>query len=103
GGWPLGHRIAIALVGSPSGLVGANGEPVVASPAFFFARGPNPVSNCAAPAPNCTSATPALTLAQAIGLEQLRQALAPLIDALVPQGIPRDQLAIVWTFTIGAP
>jgi hypothetical protein len=102
-GWPVGHRIAIALVGSPGGLVGEGGVPVVASPAFFFARGPNAVATCSMPTPTCASTTPALSLAQAIGLEQLRQALAPLIDALVAQGIPRDQLAIVWTFTVGAP
>jgi hypothetical protein len=100
GGWPVGHRIAIAMVGSPSGLKGVGGIPVVASPAFFFARGTSPVSNCVKPAPDCVSATPALTVEQAIGLERLRQALAPLITALVSLGVPRDQLVLVWTFTI---
>lgn len=99
-GWPVGHRVAIALVGSPGGLAGATGLPVVATPPFFFARGPNPVSNCTAPGSDCTSATPALSTEQAIGLERLRQALAPLVEALVALGVPRDQLALVWTFTV---
>jgi hypothetical protein len=103
-GWPIGHRVAIALVGSPSGLVGVGGLPVVATAPFFFARGPNPVSNCAATAPGCTSTTPAIPVDQAISLEALRQGLAPLVGALEQLGIPRAELALAWTFTIaGGP
>jgi hypothetical protein len=103
GGWPIGHRIAIALRGSPGGLVGVGGVPVVASPAFFFVRSSNPISNCIAPAPNCMSATPALPVEQAIGLELLREQLAPVVGAFVAAGVPRAELALVWTFTVGAP
>jgi hypothetical protein len=100
GGWPVGHRIAIAMVGSPSGLKGVGGVPVVASPAFFFARGENPVSNCVMPARDCVSATPVIPVEQAIALEKLRQALAPLIKALVALGVSRDEIVLAWTFTI---
>lgn len=99
-GWPIGHRVAVALVGSPAGLVGVGGVPVVASPAFWFARGPNPVSNCAAPGPDCASATPVLSTEQAIALERLRAAYSPLVTALVALGVPREQLALAWTFTV---
>ena len=103
GGWPVGHRVAVALRGSPGGLTGVGGVPVVASPAFFFVRSPVPISNCTMPAANCTSATPVLTVPQAIGLEQLRQLLAPLIGALEKLGVPRGELVLAWTFTVGPP
>jgi hypothetical protein len=102
GGWPIGHRIAIAIVGNPIGVAGVGGAPVVASPAFYFARSAKPISNCSMPAPDCKSATPVLSLEQAINLEALREALAPVIEGFVAAGIPRSALAIVWTFTIGA-
>ncbi len=99
-GWPVGHRIAIALRGSPGGLAGTGGVPVVATPTFFFVRGANPVSNCTAPAADCASATPVLSTEQAIALERLRQAFAPLVTTLAAIGVPRDQLALAWTFTV---
>ncbi len=96
GGTPL-RRGAARWTG---GLAGAMGEPVVASPAFFFARSPKPLSSCVMPAEGCTSATPLLTVEQAIGLERLRQALAPLLAQLEALGIPPDQVALAWTFTV---
>ncbi len=101
-GWPVGHRVAIALRGSPGGLLAPGGIPVVASPAFFFARSATPVATCATPMPGCMSTTPALPLEQAIPLEQLREALAPLVNALEQLlGVPRGELALAWTFTVG--
>jgi hypothetical protein len=101
-GWPIGHRIAIVLRGGDTGLRGVGNIPVVASAAFFFARSPVPLSNCATPAANCVSASPeVLPVEQAIGLERLRQAFAPLFAVLEAQGIPRDVVVIAWTFTVG--
>src|SRR4051812_31383647 len=73
-GWPIGHRIAIALRGGSGGLMGEGGVPVVASPAFYFARSATPLVTCAPAGANCASVTPALPLDQALALEQLRQA-----------------------------
>ena len=97
GAWTGGHTYAVAVT---SAVHGADGRPVVASPAFFFARSTKPLSNCTAPGPGCTSATTALTLDQAIGLERLRQALAPLFGAFEMAGVPRAQIVVAWTFTI---
>jgi hypothetical protein len=98
-GWPVG-RVAVVLRAGETGLRGANNEPVVATPAFFFARSPLPVASCTSPQPGCSSMTPVLTLSQAIGLEQLRQAYAPLFAALDARGLPRDQVALLWTFVV---
>jgi pimeloyl-ACP methyl ester carboxylesterase len=97
GAWTGGHTYAIALT---SALRGADGRQVVASPAFFFARSTKPLSNCTSPGPGCTSASATLPLDQAIGLERLRQALAPLFAAFELAGVPRDQIVVAWTFTI---
>jgi hypothetical protein len=101
-GWPAG-RVAIVLRGGDNGLRGANDEPVVATPAFFFARSPVPVASCTMPQPGCSSPTTVLTLEQAIGLEQLRQAYAPVFAALEARGLPRDQVPLLWTFVVNNP
>jgi hypothetical protein len=100
GGWPLGHRVAIVLRDRASGLQGAAGQPVVASPAFYFARSQTPISNCTAPAVNCTSASSVIPVEQAIGLERLRQGFAPLFAGLEAFGIPRNEVVLAWTFTV---
>jgi hypothetical protein len=99
-GWPAGHRIAVVLLGGANGLKGPGGEPVVASPTFFFATSTKPFSNCTTPAPNCTSASPFIPVDQAIGLERLRLAFAPLFTALAAKGIAISDVVLAWTFTI---
>jgi hypothetical protein len=99
GGWPRG-RIAIVLLDGANGLRGANGQPVVASPAFYFARLTVPISNCTMPAANCTSASSVIPVDQAIGLELLRQNFAPLLAGLEAMGIRRDEVVLAWTFTV---
>ncbi len=102
GGWPVGHRIAVVVRGSPGGLVGAKGEPVVASPAFYLVRSTSPLVQCPATGP-CVSTTPLLTAQQAFVLEQLRVALAPLLDSVQALGVPRSEIVLAWTFTVGPP
>jgi hypothetical protein len=97
-GWPLG-RVAIVLRGGDTGLRGAGGQPVVATPTFYFARSPSPISNCTS-ALDCTSATPVLTTEQAVALEGLRQAYAPLLAAVEARGLSRNDIVLVWTFTV---
>jgi hypothetical protein len=102
GAWPPGARIAVVLLGGDDGLRGAEGQPVVASPAFFFARSPEPVATCVEMAPGCESASPFLPVEQAVALEGLRQALAPLFAGLEGAGIPREDVVVAWTFTVSA-
>jgi len=97
GGWPVGHQIAIAVHGE---VFSVAGEPVVASPAFFFARAARPIATCVELAPDCRSASPLLPLEQAIGLERLRQGLAPLFAGLEAVGIAREQVIVAWAFTV---
>ena len=98
--WPAGHTIAIAVRGYGSGVRGADGRDVVAAPAFFFARSTRPISNCIAPGAGCTSLNALIPVDQAIGLEGLRRGLAPLFMALESRGIPRDEVAVAWSFGI---
>jgi hypothetical protein len=76
------------------------GEPGVASPAFFFPRATRPIATCVERAPDCRSASPLLPLEQAIGLEQLRQGLAPLFAGLEAAGLAREQVIVAWAFTV---
>lgn len=102
GVWPSGHGIAVAVIGGEDGLRGAKGEPVVGTPALFFSRSVRPISNCTEPGPECSSFTPLLSVEQAVGLERLRRALAPLFEAYEALGIARDRIALLWSFTLSA-
>ncbi len=117
-----GHRYAVMLFGGtdPAGLRGAMGEEVIASPAFFFLRSPNPLvercgdianPECACPAAaladptdtTCHSAVLGLSDAQARQAEPQRQQLQAALMLLMPLVAPgRDQnnLVLFWTFTI---
>lgn len=113
-GWPKGGRYAVVLVGGENGLKGTNGRPVVGSTTWAFARSAKPLVTCEdLTAPDCMTATelipssktdPAERLqdqtASALRLEQLRRAYKPLLDALEKQGVKRDDVALLWTFTI---
>jgi hypothetical protein len=113
-GWPKGARYAVALVGGENGLKGTNGRPLVGSATWAFARSPEPLVTCEdLTAPNCQTATelipstetdPAARLADqtasALRLEQLRRAYKPLLEALENQGVKREDVALMWTFSI---
>ena len=117
-----GHRYAVLLFGGhdPDGLRGANGELVVASPAFFFLRSPNPLVGVCADLTRPACVCPASALADPndptchsliLGLDdvsartaepqrqQLQAALALLLPAVAP-GRSVDDLVLFWTFTI---
>lgn len=103
GGWEKGHRYAVVVVGGPSGVKAANGGEVGASSVWALARGTAPLATCADPTnPACVSNVHVVTISDdsAARLEQLRSGLAPLLDALAAQGIPREQIPIAWTFRI---
>lgn len=113
-GWPKGARYAVALVGGEKGLKGTNGRPVVGSATWAFARSAQPLVTCEdLTAPDCTTTTelipstetePAARLADqtasALRLEQLRRAYKPLLESLEKQGVKREDVALLWTFSI---
>src|SRR5215831_6047052 len=98
--WPAGHTIGVAVRAGTGFMRGATGQPVVAAPVFFFARSKSPLSNCTSAGPGCTSASPLIPVNQAVQLEGLRRALEPLLSAVDTLGVPRDQVAVAWSFTI---
>jgi hypothetical protein len=122
--WPSGHRFAVLVFGGsdPTGLRGANGEPVIASPAFFFLRAPDPLvarcldrgnPACVCPATaladandrSCHSIVQGLDDATAKRIEPQRAQFAAVLGAVLPLAAPgrsESNLVLFWTFTITA-
>jgi hypothetical protein len=116
GGWLRGHRYAIALVGGPNGLRGANNQDVIGSSTWSLVSSRSSLVTCSdLKAPDCRptidvipaeSHDPAERIreqtANALRLEQLRRGYAPILDALAapPLAIDRASIPIVWTFSI---
>lgn len=96
GGWQLGTRYAIAVRGGEKGAQGAKGETVTAAPAFVFLRAGKDLTQHPWAMPG---KTPAERAANAQKLEQIRQGLEPLFQAVVAQGWSRDEIALLFTFT----
>jgi hypothetical protein len=124
GTWQRKHQYAIAAVAGSGHLTGANGTPVVGSPAWGLVTSPQPLVTCPTNAatnapdytsPDCratvdvipsTKTDPAERLADqgqsAAQLEQIRLAYAPLLDNIeILLGLQGPaQIPILWTFTI---
>ncbi|RKH31717.1 hypothetical protein D7Y13_17845 [Corallococcus praedator] len=112
--WPKGGRYAVALIGGENGLKTTGGNPIIGSATWAFASSVNPLVTCEdLTAPDCAPATeiipstetdPAKRLADqtasAVQLEQLRRGYAPLIEGLVKKGFKREDVVLLWTFTI---
>ena len=106
GGWGRGRKIAIAVLGGADGVQGTNGRALAASDAWALARSPSPLVDCETLGPDCHSVVKAapITDLQAIGLEGLRRAYEPILDALEAQGIPRVDVSGLWVFsTVNQP
>lgn len=116
-GWPKGGHYAVAVVGGAQGVKGTRGRPVVASPAWMLLRFPTPLVECqpdVEPTPDTCRATTSLIpatqteisarkkeqAATALRLEALRLRYAPVLEKLESRGISRDDVALVWTFTV---
>lgn len=100
GAWARGHKFEVVVVSSAnSGIQLANGGgQVFASPVWAFARSATPLVTCEGTV--CHSNLSAVSdVAQAQQLEHLRQGYAPLLDALAANGVPREAVALLWTFT----
>ncbi|MDB4965124.1 MAG: Lipase-like protein [Myxococcales bacterium] len=122
--WTSGHRYAALVFGGadPAGLRGAGGETVLASPAFFFLRSPNPLiarcpdtanPDCACPPEaiadptdtTCHSVVMGLPDATARVVEPQRRLLQTALGTLLPLVAPgrnQSDLVLFWTFTITA-
>ncbi|MCY1046674.1 hypothetical protein OV208_35550 [Corallococcus sp. bb12-1] len=112
--WPKGGRYAVALIGGENGLKTTQGHPIIGSATWAFASSPMSLVTCEdLTSPDCGPATeiipstetdPAKRLAaqtaSALQLEQLRRGYAPLIDGLAAKGFKREDVVLLWTFSI---
>jgi pimeloyl-ACP methyl ester carboxylesterase len=116
-GWPKGGHFAVAVIGGANGVKGLGGKEVVASPAWYLLRFPTPLVECTPGAErtpaNCRPTTNLIPSTQqdvlarrreqaatALRLEELRVRYAPVLDSLEAQGIPRKDVALLWTFRV---
>ncbi|PTL83274.1 hypothetical protein [Vitiosangium sp. GDMCC 1.1324] len=116
-GWPKGGHYAVAVIGGANGVKGTGGKKVVASPAWALLRFPTPLVSCKEGVERTPDTCHATTnvipstekdelirikdqAATALRLEALRVQYAPVLDALEAKGIKRDDVALLWTFTV---
>ena len=106
GAWKKGHKYAVIVVGGPDGVKTTDGKEIGPTDAFALARSPHSLVNDGCDPTDLSTCTGTLTVAplpisQAVQLEQVRKAYAPLIAAVEANtGITYDQISILWTFTI---
>ncbi|MCL2778616.1 MAG: hypothetical protein FWD73_11480 [Polyangiaceae bacterium] len=114
GGWTRAHQYAMVVVGGPNGVRGAKNENVIGSQTWYLVSGTTPLVTCSDLAsPTCAPTVDIIPSTEtdiearlvdqthkAITLEQIRRGYAPLLGALEAQGIARQNVAILWTFTV---
>ncbi|MGZ3407426.1 MAG: hypothetical protein ACXVAN_13350, partial [Polyangia bacterium] len=97
-GWDRGATYVVLARGGDQGLRGANREPVVADAAFYFLRLTQPLDD-----PMHQRAFPGATrderMANGAKLEKIRKDLVPYFDFFAARGIPRAEVASLWSFT----
>lgn len=91
------HRYLFAVRGGESGVKGPAGEEVVAAPAFYFLRAGKDLREHPDALPGATRSEKRATAER---LEAVRQVLEPSFAVLEAQGVPRAQVAALWTFTV---
>jgi pimeloyl-ACP methyl ester carboxylesterase len=98
-GWRRGGRYLVMMRGGEAGIEGAAGEKVECDAAFYFLRQTTrlDVEEHARAFPGATAAERADQAAQ---LEEIRTDLAPMFDYFAGRGVPRDQVAALWSFTV---
>ncbi len=96
-GFQHGHRYLFAVRGGDGAgaAKGADGEPVVPSPVFYFLRAGKDLREHEQAFPG----TREERRATAERLESIRQGMEPLFALLEAEGLPRRDVAILWTFT----
>ncbi|RKH40989.1 hypothetical protein D7Y23_33740 [Corallococcus sp. AB050B] len=113
--WPKGSRYAVALVGGEKGLKTNSGQSIIGSATWAFINSDESLVTCEdLTSPDCAPATelipstetdPARRLAdqtkKSLQLEQLRRGYADVFNkALKPQGFSREDIVLMWTFSI---
>lgn len=97
-GWERGRTYAVVVRGGNSGVRGASHQPVVADAAFYFLRSQHKLDD-----PAHQKAFPGNTrderMANGKALEEVRQRLQPYFDFVISRGVPREEIAALWTFT----
>jgi dienelactone hydrolase len=98
-GWQRGERYVAVVRGGTHGVRGLAGERVVCDAAFYFLRQTERLDT-----PAHEHAFPGTTQAErqanAAKLEAIRADLSPAFDAFAAQGLPRDEVAALWAFTV---
>jgi hypothetical protein len=98
-GWDRGASYAVVLRGGERGARGAGGERLECDAAFYFLRLEVPLD-----APEHERAFPGNTAEErrevAAQLEEIRTQLAPTFDFFAARGLPRAEVAALWTFTV---
>jgi hypothetical protein len=98
-GWDRGATYAVVMRGGEAGVRGAAGERVECDAAFYFLRLTERLDT-----PEHEMAFPGDTAEErrdnAARLEEIRGQLAPFFDFFAGRGLPREQVAALWTFTV---
>ncbi len=98
-GWERGGTYFVVLRGGAGGVEGKRGEKVECDAAFYFLRLTQPLDTV-----EHERAFPGNSRAErrdnAEKLEEIREQLSPLFDFAAAHGIPRDQVAALWSFTV---
>ena len=98
-GWQRGERYVAVLRGGAQGAKGLAGERIDCDAAFYFLRQTTRLDT-----PEHEHAFPGDTQAErqanATRLEGIREDLAPAFDAFAAAGLPRDEVAALWAFTV---
>jgi dienelactone hydrolase len=98
-GWQRGERYVAFVRGGAHGLTGLAGERVECDAAFYFLRQTTRLDT-----PEHAHAFPGTTAAErqdnANKLEAIREDLAPAFDHFAAAGLPREEVAALWAFTV---
>lgn len=100
-GWVRGGRYVVLLRGGAGGARGARGEKVECDAAFYFLRQTERLD-----VPAHERAFPGADRAErqdnATRLEEIRRDLEPYFTYFANVGVPREQVAALWSFTVTA-
>lgn len=98
-GWNRGSRYVVAVLGGLHGVKDLEGKPVIGSQAWRWVRSATPLVDGAG-----HSTVSGLSDVDAQRLEVLRPHYAPHLATLASQGISRESVAVLWSFTtVGRP